>query len=96
MQNFLPQVHWSIVLREISIIFRQSPKRIHDMTDKSKHGGSWFPGSVLNIAECCLLPAYFPKKTDESVAVVWREEWDDDRPVNSLSLKELREQVMYV
>lgn len=54
------------------------------------------PGAVLNIAECCLLPSDVLKKQDDRVAVVWRDEGFDDSPINSLTLKELRDQVMYV
>jgi hypothetical protein len=60
------QAYWSIVLRELSVSFHEAPKYILDTTDKLKHGGTWFPGSVLNIAERCLLPragpAYKPFK----------------------------------
>lgn len=50
----------------------------------------------MNIAECCLLPGHLPKKTEERVAIVWRNEGFDEDPVNYLSYKELRNQVMYV
>ena len=40
----------------------------------------------------CKLPE---KKHDNSLAVVWRDEGNDDSPVNQMTLKELREQVMY-
>lgn len=91
-----PEVYWSIVVRELSVIFHEAPKTILDTQDKSKDGGNWFPGAVLNIAECCLLPMNFPKRTDDSVAIVWRNEGSDDSPVNYMSLKELRSQVMLV
>ncbi|GAB2229378.1 hypothetical protein Droror1_Dr00023517 [Drosera rotundifolia] len=91
-----PEIYWSIFLEEISVSFRTAPKCILDTSDKSKHGGAWLPGSVLNIAECCLLPTSHPWKMDNSVAVVWRHEGSDDCPVNRMTLKELREQVMLV
>lgn len=89
------QVYWSIVLKEIAVSFIEAPKCILDTSDKSKHGGTWLPGSVLNIAMCCLLPRDHPKKDDSSVAIVWRDEGFDDSKVNQMTLKELREQVMY-
>lgn len=89
------QVYWSMFLKEISILFHRVPRCILDTSDKSKHGGTWLPGAVLNIAECCLLPVSYPRKHDNSLAIVWRNEGEDDSPVNQLSLKELREQVMY-
>ncbi|KAG0500630.1 hypothetical protein HPP92_000702 [Vanilla planifolia] len=91
-----PEVYWSIVMKELSVIFRDKPKAILDTSDKLKEGGALFPGAVLNITECCLLPSNSPKKTDESLVMLWRNEGFDDLPVNSLSLKELREQVMMV
>ncbi|KAI4345323.1 hypothetical protein L6164_012455 [Bauhinia variegata] len=91
-----PEVYWSIVLKELSVSFIEPPKCILDNSDKSKHGGTWLPGSILNIAECCLLPREHPKKEDSSIAVVWRDEGFDDSKVNQMTLKEFREQVMLV
>ncbi|KAF7807202.1 putative acyl-activating enzyme 18, peroxisomal [Senna tora] len=91
-----PEIYWSIILKELSVSFIEAPKYILDTSDKSKHGGTWLPGSVLNIAECCLLTREHPKKEDDSIAVVWRDEGFDDSKVNCLTLKELREQVMVV
>lgn len=89
------QVYWSIVLEKSSVRFHQPPKCILDTSDKSKHGGTWLPGSVLNIAECCLLSTTEPKKDDENIAIVWRDERFDNYDVNKMTLKELRHQVMY-
>ncbi|KAI9083016.1 hypothetical protein K1719_035031 [Acacia pycnantha] len=91
-----PEVYWSIILKEVAVSYFESPKCILDASDKSKHGGTWLPGSVLNIAECCLLPSDRPKKDDGSLAIVWRDEGFDDSKVNQMTLKELREQVMMV
>lgn len=90
------QVYWPIVLKELSVTFREDPKCALDTSNKTRHGGVWFPGAVLNIAECCLLQRNSPKKRDEDVAVVWRDEGHDDSPVNRLLLRELRDRVMYV
>ncbi|XP_034688342.1 probable acyl-activating enzyme 18, peroxisomal isoform X2 [Vitis riparia] len=91
-----PEVYWTMVLKELSVLFHRAPRCILDTTDKSKHGGTWLPGAVLNIAECCLLPVSYLRKHDNSLAVVWRDEGNDDSPVNQMTLKELREQVMLV
>ncbi|KAL9458976.1 hypothetical protein AB3S75_007797 [Citrus x aurantiifolia] len=91
-----PEAYWEIVLKEISVKFHEAPKCILDRTDKSKHGGTWLPGSVLNVAECCLLPSSRLRKEDDSVAVVWREDRCDDSAVNCMTYKELRERVMLV
>ncbi|KAI3716504.1 hypothetical protein L1987_67423 [Smallanthus sonchifolius] len=91
-----PEVYWSIVLEELSVRFHQPPKCILDTSDKSKHGGTWLPGSVLNIAECCLLSTNEADKENEKVAVVWRDERFDNFDVNKMTLSELRRQVMLV
>ncbi|KAK7359225.1 hypothetical protein VNO77_01177 [Canavalia gladiata] len=91
-----PKVYWSLVLKELSISFVEAPKCILDTSDPSKHGGTWLPGSVLNIADCCLQPSSHPYKPDDSVAIVWRDENFDDSEVNRITLKQLREQVMLV
>nr|AFD33357.1 acyl-activating enzyme 13 [Cannabis sativa] len=91
-----PEVYWSIALKELSVSFQEEPKCILDKSDKSKHGGSWLPGAVLNIAECCLLPTSYPRKDDDSLAIVWRDEGSDDSSVNLITLKQLREQVISV
>jgi hypothetical protein len=84
-----------MVLNTLSVKFLREPKSILDTSDQSKKGGTWFQGAVLNIAECCLLPWPSQNKTDDSTAIVWRDEGLDDYPVNRMSLKELRTQVMY-
>ncbi|CAI8618620.1 unnamed protein product [Vicia faba] len=90
-----PEVYWSLVLKELSISFVQPPSCILDTSsDPSKHGGTWLPGSVLNIADCCLQPSSHPNKQDDSVAIVWRDEGFDDSEINHITLKQLRQQVM--
>ncbi|CAI8618643.1 unnamed protein product [Vicia faba] len=93
-----PEEYWSRVLKELSISFLQPPNRILDTSfNPSKHGGTWLPASVLNIADCCLQPSSHPNKQDDSVAIVWRVEgFDDDSEVNRITLKQLRQQVMLV
>uniref|UniRef100_A0A1D1Z1X9 4-coumarate--CoA ligase n=1 Tax=Anthurium amnicola TaxID=1678845 RepID=A0A1D1Z1X9_9ARAE len=98
-QNFSvrhPEVYWGIVLQELSVKFQEGPRCILDTSSEFKHGATWLPGSILNIAECCLLPMNSTKKTDDSTVIIWRNEGEDDLPVNSLSLKELQNQVMMV
>ncbi|XP_022753513.1 probable acyl-activating enzyme 18, peroxisomal isoform X2 [Durio zibethinus] len=91
-----PETYWSIVLKELSVVFRESPSCILDKSNKLKPSGTWLPGAVLNIAECCLLSSTHPRKEENSCALVWREEGCDDLDVNRITLKELREQVMMV
>ncbi|THU73031.1 hypothetical protein C4D60_Mb04t18500 [Musa balbisiana] len=90
------EVYWSAVIKELSVVFHEAPKSVLDTSENSKNGGAWFPGAVLNIAECCLLPMESQKRTDESVAILWRNEGSDDSSINYLSLKELRNQVIRV
>ncbi|XP_071906357.1 probable CoA ligase CCL12 isoform X2 [Coffea arabica] len=90
------EVYWSIVLDHLSINFLKAPNCILDTSDKSNHGGKWFPGSVLNIAECCLIPSSCPKKQDDSLAIIWRNEGFDELDVSQMTLRELRERVMLV
>ncbi|KAL1832011.1 hypothetical protein DCAR_0102027 [Daucus carota subsp. sativus] len=91
-----PEVYWPLILKELSLSFREEPKCILDTTDRTKRSGSWLPGSVLNIAECCLLATSHPKKQENSLAIVWRDEGFDDSSINSMTLRDLREQVMLV
>ncbi|KAK7247118.1 hypothetical protein RIF29_41995 [Crotalaria pallida] len=91
-----PQVYWSLVVKELSVSFVKAPKCVLDTSDPSKHGGTWLPGSVLNIADCCLQPSAHPNKQDDSVAIIWRDEGFDDSEVNRVTLKQLRQQVMLV
>ncbi|XP_071697407.1 probable CoA ligase CCL12 [Rutidosis leptorrhynchoides] len=86
-----PEVYWSIVLEKLSIQFQKRPNCILNTSDKSKPGGTWLPGSVLNIAECCILST---NETDENVAIVWRDERFDHLNVNKMTFKELRQQVI--
>ncbi|KAL0436742.1 UNVERIFIED_CONTAM: putative acyl-activating enzyme 18, peroxisomal [Sesamum radiatum] len=90
------QIYWPLVLNELRIQFTVPPKCILDTSDKSKHGGTWLPGAVLNVADCCLKSSNHLKNRDDSVAIVWRDEGSDDHNVERMTLKELREQVMLV
>ncbi|KAJ4970803.1 hypothetical protein NE237_003902 [Protea cynaroides] len=91
-----PEVYWSLVLKKLSVKFHEGPRCILDTSDKSKPGGTWLPGSVLNIAESCLIPTDDPRKQDEDVVIIWRDEGLDDDPVNRMTLREFREKVMMV
>ncbi|KAK4355050.1 hypothetical protein RND71_027244 [Anisodus tanguticus] len=91
-----PEIYWSIILKELPIHFLETPRCILDTSDKSKHGGSWLPGSVLNIAESCVRSSDYHNRQDDSVAIVWRAEGNGAKEVNCMTLKQLREQVMMV
>ncbi|KAK4441039.1 putative acyl-activating enzyme 18, peroxisomal [Sesamum alatum] len=89
-----PEIYWPLVLNELRVQFSVPPECILDTSDKSKHGGTWLPGAVLNVADCCLKSTNYFR--DDSVAIVWRDEGCDDHNVQRMTLKELREQVMLV
>ncbi|CAI9761346.1 unnamed protein product [Fraxinus pennsylvanica] len=91
-----PEIYWSIILNELSLNFAVAPKCILDTSNKSKPGGTWLPGSALNIADCCLQSNKYLKKEDDSLAIVWRSEGFDDQNVDHMTLKQLREKVMLV
>ncbi|KAM7497541.1 hypothetical protein LguiA_021955 [Lonicera macranthoides] len=81
---------------KLSILFCKAPNSILDTSDNSKPGGTWFSGALMNIAECCLQSTSCPRKEDDSLAIVWRDEGYGDTDVNHTTLRELREQVMLV
>ncbi|XP_011089734.1 probable acyl-activating enzyme 18, peroxisomal [Sesamum indicum] len=91
-----PEIYWPIVLNKLHVQFTMPPKCILDTCDKSKHGGTWLPGAVLNVADCCLKSSNYLKNRDDSVAIVWRDEGSDDHNVECMTQKELQEQVMLV
>ncbi|XP_042018167.1 probable CoA ligase CCL12 [Salvia splendens] len=91
-----PEVYWQFILNELSVQFSVPPRCILDLSDKTKHGGTWLPGAVLNIADCCLQSSTYHKKHDDSLAIIWRQEGRDEHDVERMTLKELREQVMLV
>ncbi|BBN13889.1 protein MpACOS20 [Marchantia polymorpha subsp. ruderalis] len=88
-----PDIYLEHVLEEMSVVFHQRPKCILDTSDEKMPGGIWLPGSVFNVAESCLTPHRKINKTDDSVAIIWRDEGSDDMPVKTLTIKELRAQV---
>ncbi|KAL3691885.1 hypothetical protein R1sor_005536 [Riccia sorocarpa] len=88
-----PDVYLEHVLGEMSVYFHQAPRCILEDSDEKMEGGVWLPESVLNIAHCALSPHPRIGKTDDSVAIIWRDEGSDDLPVKSLTLGELRAKV---
>lgn len=83
-----PDVYWPIVLNELSLHFYKEPECVFRPPDKSRPGGYWLPGAVLNAAECCLLPKASRGKTDSSKAIVWRREGKTE--LQSMTYGELR------
>lgn len=94
-----PEVYWNIVLEELNLKFHKRPSCIlkSDETEfrgEPCPGGRWLPGAVLNAAECCL--EIDSKARAQEAAILWRDEGQDDSPIRSLTMEELREHVCRV
>ncbi|KAJ6374070.1 hypothetical protein OIU78_029722 [Salix suchowensis] len=59
-----------------------------------KHCGQWLPGAYVNPAKTCLTVNC--KRTLDDVVIRWRDEGNDDMPVSSMTLEELRSEVWLV
>eukprot|EP00249_Psilotum_nudum_P009707 c22108_g1_i1 orf=499-2703(-) len=84
------EMYYPLVFEELSLHFHVQPRCIFDNTNKTRPGGTWLPGAVINTAESCLLPKASRGKTDDTKAIVWRDEGCDDSPLQSMTLAELR------
>ncbi|CAM6026494.1 unnamed protein product [Sphagnum balticum] len=83
-----PERYFQLVFEEESIVLHQQPRCILDTSNEAIPGGQWLPGAALNIAESCL--ASKGKKTDSSTAIIWRDEGEDELPLKTLTLANLR------
>ncbi|KAJ6687888.1 ACYL-ACTIVATING ENZYME 17 PEROXISOMAL-RELATED [Salix koriyanagi] len=88
-----PEVYWKTVLDEMSISFSVSPHCILS-ENTSRPGGQWLPGAYVNPAKTCLTVNC--KRTLDDVVIRWRDEGNDDMPVSSMTLEELRSEVWLV
>ncbi|GFP84517.1 probable acyl-activating enzyme 17 peroxisomal [Phtheirospermum japonicum] len=87
-----PEVYWRILFEKMNVLFSAPPECIlHEVP--SHLGGQWLPCATTNPANNCLSVV---KRTVEDIAVIWRDEADDELPVNKMSLKELRASVWLV
>ena len=84
----LVQQYFPLVWEEQSVVFHKPWQCFLD-----ERTGEWISGVHLNAAECCLVAK--GSKSDSSVAIVTRDEGDDDRPMQRLTLAELRANVRY-
>lgn len=76
----------------MNICFSSPPECIlHE--DPTHPGGNWLPSATTNPASNCL--ALNAQWTFEDIAVLWRDEGDDDASVNKMTIKELRASVWY-
>ncbi|KAK4844856.1 hypothetical protein QYF36_025159 [Acer negundo] len=92
-----PEVYWKTVLDEMSISFSEPPEcilRKNPHGEGSNPGGQWLPGGSVNPAKNCL--SMNSKRGLDDIVIRWRDEGDDDVPVNRMTLKELRKEVWLV
>ncbi|KAG0592479.1 hypothetical protein KC19_1G255400 [Ceratodon purpureus] len=84
-----PEQYFPLLWEEESVVFH---KHWRCFLDESS--GEWVPDAHLNAAECCL--AAKGSKSDSSIAVVYRNEGEDDLPVQQLTLSQFRANVSRV
>ncbi|KAA8541138.1 hypothetical protein F0562_025116 [Nyssa sinensis] len=94
-----PEVYWKTVLDEMSVSFSVPPQCIlrenpSEESLLSHPGGHWLPGAYVNPAENCL--SLNGKRTLDDIVLIWHDEGDDEKPVNKMTLKELRTEVWLV
>ncbi|KAK6153506.1 hypothetical protein DH2020_013145 [Rehmannia glutinosa] len=87
-----PEVYWKTLFGKMNVFFSVPPECIL-REDPSHPGGHWLPCATTNPAKNCLSSV---KRTLEDIAVIWRDEAEDEVPVNKMTLKELRASVWLV
>ncbi|KAK4426920.1 putative acyl-activating enzyme 17, peroxisomal [Sesamum alatum] len=88
-----PEVYWRILLDKMNISFSVPPVCIL-REDPTHPGGHWLPCATINPANNCL--SLNAERTLEDIAVIWRDEGDDEVPINKMTLKALRKSVWLV
>lgn len=88
-----PEVYWKCILEEMGVSFTKPPHCIL-YENASYPDGQWLPGCFLNPAEICL--SLNAKRNLDSIAVLWRNEGEDNMPVKKMTLQELRREVWLV
>ena len=76
----------------MNISFSVSPERIL-VENSSCPGGQWLPGAYINPAKNCL--NVNKKRNLDDVVILWRDEGDDELPLQKMTLMELRSRVWY-
>nr|GMD34034.1 probable acyl-activating enzyme 17, peroxisomal [Ipomoea batatas] len=88
-----PEVYWKAVFEEMNVSFSVPPQCIL-CEDPSHPGGKWLPGARLNPAKHCL--SLNGKRTSNDIALIWRNEGEDEAPLGKMTLEELRSEVCRV
>ncbi|CAI8589551.1 unnamed protein product [Vicia faba] len=94
-----PQVYWKTVLDEMDISFSKPPKCIlsENLSEDGSSpypSGQWLPGASINPALNCLSLKGGRSLTD--TVIIWRDELQDDLPLQRMTLEELRHEVWLV
>ncbi|KAL5987576.1 putative acyl-activating enzyme 17, peroxisomal [Asimina triloba] len=94
-----PEVYWKMVFQEMNISFSVPPSCILRQHTSGEGqvlypGGHWLPGAVLNSAGNCL--SLSGKRNSNDVMVIWRNEGDDESPVNHMKLEDFQKEVCRV
>ncbi|KAL8056782.1 hypothetical protein ABFX02_04G140900 [Erythranthe guttata] len=88
-----PEVYWRTLFDKMNIYFSVPPECI--LREDSTHpGGHWLPHAYTNPASNCL--RLNAQRNLNDIAVIWRDEGDDEIPVNKMTVKELRSSVWLV
>ncbi|GJX88108.1 probable acyl-activating enzyme 17, peroxisomal [Tanacetum coccineum] len=93
------EVFWKTILDEMDISFSVHPKHIlvddpSQDSQLSHPGGQWLPGAYVNPARDCL--GLGSKRNLNDVAVIWRDEGNDQLPVKRMTVRKLRSEVWLV
>lgn len=92
------QVYWKTVLGEMNISFSKPPEcilceSISDDGSSSYPSGQWLPGASINPAHNCL--NLNGERSLNDTVILWRNELQDDLPLQRMTLEELRQEVWY-
>ncbi|MFS7911988.1 putative acetate--CoA ligase [Helianthus anomalus] len=93
------EMFWKTILDGMSVSFSVPPNCIlvDDPSQESQllhPGGQWLPGAYVNPAGNCL--NLNSKRKSSDIAVIWRDEGDDESPVNKMTFEKLRSEVWLV
>ncbi|MCI03189.1 putative acyl-activating enzyme 17 peroxisomal protein, partial [Trifolium medium] len=93
-----PEVYWKTVLDEMNISFSKPPECIlrdnpNEDGSSSYPSGQWLPGASINPAQNCLNLNGTRSLSD--TVIIWRDELQDDLPLQRMTLEELRQEVCY-
>lgn len=94
-----PEVYWKTALDEMNISFSKQPECIlrdnpGEDGSSSYPSGQWLPGALINPAQNCL--NLNGKRNLNDTVIIWRDELQDDLPLQRMTLEELRQEVWLV